>query len=102
MATRFIHISRASRGSTARTRSGDAITAIPMTRGGVNPATVVVLRQAQDEGLSRKVLSRRVSITMATEFCVAAVEEALAKHGTEDIFNTAKVADSPAPRSPAG
>ena len=59
-----------------------------MARGGINPAAVVVLRQAQDEGFSRKVLSRRVSITMAAEFCVAAVEEALAKHGTPDIFNT--------------
>jgi putative transposase len=37
---------------------------------------------------SRRVLSWRVSITMEAEFCIEALEEALAKHGTPDIFNT--------------
>jgi putative transposase len=37
---------------------------------------------------SRKVLSWRVSITMEVEFCLEAVEEALAGHGRPEIFNT--------------
>ncbi len=37
---------------------------------------------------SRKVLSWRLSNTLETDFCIAALEEALAKHGTPDIFNS--------------
>jgi transposase InsO family protein len=37
---------------------------------------------------SRKVLSRRLSNTMEADFCVPALEEALANHGNPDIFNT--------------
>ena len=37
---------------------------------------------------SRRVLSHRVSITMEADFCVAALEEALAKNGRPGIFNT--------------
>ena len=37
---------------------------------------------------SRKVLSWRLSNTMDADFCVAALEEALAKNGKPDIFNT--------------
>lgn len=37
---------------------------------------------------SRKVLSYRVSNTMTTEFCVAALEEAIAKYGPPEICNT--------------
>jgi putative transposase len=37
---------------------------------------------------SRKVLSWRLSNTLDADFCVAALEEALAKHGAPDIFNT--------------
>ena len=37
---------------------------------------------------SRKVLSWRLSNTMAADFCVEALEEALARHGTPEIFNT--------------
>jgi putative transposase len=37
---------------------------------------------------SRRVLAHRVSITMDTDFCVQAVEEALAKYGRPEIFNT--------------
>jgi len=37
---------------------------------------------------SRRVLSWRVSITMDTAFCVEALEEALARHGRPEIFNT--------------
>lgn len=37
---------------------------------------------------SRKILSWRLSNTMDVDFCVAALEEALAKHGKPAIFNT--------------
>jgi putative transposase len=57
------------------------ITYIPMARGFVYLAAVV-------DWASRRVLSHRVSITMEADFCVAAVEEALAKHGNPEIFNT--------------
>ena len=38
--------------------------------------------------LSRRVLSWRLSITLEVDFCIEAVEEALARHGKPDIFNT--------------
>ena len=57
------------------------ITYIPMARGFVYLAAVV-------DVFSRRVLSHRVSITMEAEFCVEALEEALAKHGKPKIFNT--------------
>jgi putative transposase len=37
---------------------------------------------------TRRVLSHRVSITMEAGFCVEALEEALAKHGKPETFNT--------------
>ncbi len=37
---------------------------------------------------SRRVLAWRLSITMEVDFCLDAVEEALAKHGKPEIFNT--------------
>jgi putative transposase len=37
---------------------------------------------------SRKVLSFRLSNTLTADFCVAALEEALGKFGTPEIFNT--------------
>jgi putative transposase len=57
------------------------ITYIPMARGFVYLAAVV-------DWASRRVLSHRVSITMETDFCIEALEEALAKHGKPEIFNT--------------
>jgi len=57
------------------------ITYIPMARGFVYLAAVV-------DWFSRRVLSHRVSITMEADFCVEALEEALAKHGRPEIFNT--------------
>ena len=57
------------------------ITYIPMARGFVYLAAVV-------DWFSRRVLAWRVSITMEAEFCLDAVEEALAKHGKPEIFNT--------------
>jgi putative transposase len=57
------------------------ITYIPMAHGFVYLAAVV-------DWFSRRILSWRVSITMEVEFCLAAVEEALARHGRPEIFNT--------------
>ena len=37
---------------------------------------------------TRRVLSWRVSITLKAAFCIEAVKEALARHGTPEIFNT--------------
>ena len=57
------------------------ITYIPMARGFVYLAAVV-------DWFSRRVLSWRLSITLEADFCIEAVEEALARHGKPDIFNT--------------
>jgi putative transposase len=57
------------------------ITYIPMARGFVYLAAVV-------DWFTRRVLAWRVSISMEVDFCLEAVEEALAKHGTPEIFNT--------------
>ena len=57
------------------------ITYIPMARGFVYLAAVV-------DVFSRRVLAHRVSITMEADFCIEALEEALAKRGKPDIFNS--------------
>jgi putative transposase len=57
------------------------ITYIPMAKGFVYLAAVV-------DWFSRRVLAWRVSITMEVDFCLEAVEEALAKHEKPSIFNT--------------
>jgi len=57
------------------------ITYIQMARGFVY--LVVVL-----DWFSRRVLSWRVSITLEVDFCLEAVEEALANHGKPEIFNS--------------
>jgi putative transposase len=57
------------------------ITYIPMARGFVYLAVAL-------DWFSRRVLSWRVSITMEAAFCVETLEEALAKHGKPEIFNT--------------
>ena len=57
------------------------ISYIPMARGFVYLAVVL-------DWFSRRVLSWRVSITMEAAFCVETLEDALACHGTPDIFNT--------------
>ena len=44
--------------------------------------------QADATLCSRRVLAWRVSITLETEFCINAVQEALARHGKSEIFNT--------------
>ena len=40
---------------------------------------------------SRKALSWRLSNTLDTSFCIEALEEAIQKYGTPDIFNTDQV-----------
>ena len=37
---------------------------------------------------SRKVLSWRISNSLTADFCVEALEEAIARYGTPEIFNT--------------
>jgi len=57
------------------------ITDVPMARGFVYLAAVV-------DWFSRRVLSWRVSISLEAAFCVEALEEALARHGRPEVFNT--------------
>ena len=57
------------------------ITYIPMARGFVYLAVVL-------DWFSRRVLSWRLSITMEATFCVETLEDALARHGKPEIFNT--------------
>lgn len=57
------------------------ITYIPMAHGFVYLAAVL-------DWFSRRVLSWRVSVTLAVEFCLDAVEEALTRYGRPEIFNT--------------
>jgi len=57
------------------------ISYIPMARGFVYLAAVI-------DWFTRRVLAWRVSITMELDFCLEAVEEAIALHGKPEIFNT--------------
>jgi putative transposase len=57
------------------------ITYIPMARGFVYLTAVV-------DWFSRRVLAWRLSISMEVAFCIEAVNEALARHGCPEIFNT--------------
>jgi putative transposase len=57
------------------------ITYIPMARGFVYLTAVI-------DWFSRKVLAWRLSITMDVAFCIEAVEEAIARFGKPEIFNT--------------
>ncbi len=57
------------------------ITYIPMARGFVYLAAVV-------DWFSRRVLAWRLSITLEAAFCIEALEEALARDGRPEIFNT--------------
>ena len=57
------------------------ITYIPMERGFVYLAVVL-------DWFSRRVLSWSVSITMEAAFCVETLEDALARHGKPEVFNT--------------
>jgi len=57
------------------------VTYIPMSRGFVYLVAVI-------DWFSRRVLSWRVSNSMTADFCVEALEEAIARYGPPQIFNT--------------
>ena len=57
------------------------ITDIPMKRGFVYLFAVL-------DWASRRVLAWRLSNTLTTDFCLEAVQEAITRDGTPDIFNT--------------
>jgi putative transposase len=57
------------------------ITYIPMARGFVYLVAVM-------DWFSRRVLAWRLSITLEADFCVDALQDALARHGKPEIFNT--------------
>jgi putative transposase len=57
------------------------LTYIPMRRGFLYLVAIM-------DWASRKVLAWRLSNTMEADFCVAALEEALARYGQPEIFNT--------------
>lgn len=57
------------------------ITYVPMQRGFVYLAAVL-------DWATRRVLAWRLSNSMSTDFCIEAVEEAIARYGKPEIFNT--------------
>ena len=57
------------------------LTYIPMKRGFVYLVAII-------DWATRRVLAHRISISMTADFCVEALEEAIAKYGTPEIFNT--------------
>jgi len=57
------------------------ITYIPMRRGFVYLCAVL-------DWASRRVLAWRLSNTLTTDFCLEAVQEAITRYGTPEIFNT--------------
>ncbi len=57
------------------------ITYIPMRRGFLYLVAIL-------DWATRKVLAWRLSNTLTSDFCVAALKEALARHGKPEIFNT--------------
>jgi putative transposase len=57
------------------------VTYIPMHRGFLYLVAIM-------DWASRKVLAWRLSNTLAADFCVAALEDAIAQYGRPDIFNT--------------
>jgi putative transposase len=57
------------------------ITYIPMAKGFVYLVAVM-------DWFSRRVLAWRLSITMETDFCVGALQEAMDRYGKPEIFNT--------------
>jgi putative transposase len=57
------------------------LTYIPMKRGFVYLVAII-------DWATRRVLAHRVSISMTTEFCVEALEEAIAKYGRPQILNS--------------
>ena len=67
------------------------VTYIPMRRGFLHLVAVM-------DWSTRKVLSWRVSNTMDVEFCIEALEDALARFGRPDIFNSDQGSQFTSPR----
>jgi putative transposase len=67
------------------------ITYVPMRRGFLYLVAVM-------DWATRKVLAWRVSNTMEVEFCLAALEEAMARYGKPGIFNTDQGSQFTSPR----
>lgn len=67
------------------------ITYIPMRRGFLYLVAVM-------DWATRKVLAWRLSNSMDVEFCLAALEEALARYGSPEIFNTDQGSQFTSPR----
>ena len=67
------------------------ITYIPMRRGFLYLVAVM-------DWATRKVLSWRLSNTMDVDFCIEALEEALARFGRPEIFNTDQGSQFTSPR----
>ena len=65
------------------------VTSIPTAKGFLY--LVVIM-----DWVSRAVLAWRLSNTLAPEFCVEALEEALARYGRPEIFNTDQSLPAPA------
>jgi putative transposase len=57
------------------------LTYIPMKKGFVYLVAIM-------DWATRRVLSHRISISMTPDFCVDALEEAIARYGAPEIFNT--------------
>jgi putative transposase len=57
------------------------LTFIPMARGFVYLVAIM-------DWATRRVLAHRLSISMTTDFCVEALEEAIMKYGAPEIFNS--------------
>jgi len=60
---------------------GNDICYVPMARGFMYVAAIM-------DWYSRKVLAWRVPNTMAADFCVESLEEAISRYGPPEIFNT--------------
>ncbi|MDG1183880.1 MAG: DDE-type integrase/transposase/recombinase [Tateyamaria sp.] len=58
-----------------------SITFIPMRKGFLYLIAII-------EWHTRKVLTWRISNTLEADFCVEALNEAIAKYGTQEIINT--------------
>jgi len=67
------------------------ITDIPMRRGFLYLVAIM-------DWASRRVLSWRLSNTMDADFCIEALEEAMARHGRPEIFNTDQGSQCSSPR----
>jgi putative transposase len=57
------------------------LTYIPMRRGFVYLVAII-------DWATRRVLAHRLSISMTSDFCVEAIEEAIARYGPPEIFNS--------------